>query len=200
MAIIVDKAQKKKDIALACKDLFVQNSINTVTISQIAVSAGIGKGTVYEYFKNKEEIVFELVTILMLEHNRKKEEKIAQAASTREKVKIFYTFYYHEEDRDLRALYRDFISISLSAPKEEMLHFQTECFVYYLQWFEKIIEEGIEKKEISPKGRDLVKGLFSLGDGLFIASAATHVLPDIETEINHTIDTIFSLIETKEKK
>ena len=63
MAIIVDKVQKRKDIALACKELFFQRGINDLTISEVAKTAGVGKGTIYEYFNNKEEIVFEIVNI-----------------------------------------------------------------------------------------------------------------------------------------
>ena len=73
MAIIVDKIQKRKDIALACKELFFQNGINDLTISQVAKTAGVGKGTIYDYFKNKEDIVFEIVNILMVEHSAQKE-------------------------------------------------------------------------------------------------------------------------------
>ena len=73
MAIIVDKEQKKKDIALGTKALILEHGISNLTISQIAKAANIGKGTVYEYFKNKDEIVFELVEILMDEHNLQKE-------------------------------------------------------------------------------------------------------------------------------
>lgn len=200
MAIIIDKEQKKRDIALACKDLFVKNIISTVTISQIAKTAGIGKGTVYEYFKNKEEIVFELVTFLMQEHNRTKEDKISRAGSTREKIKIFYEFYYSEESSDLRALYKDFVSISLAAPREELLDFQTKCFEYYFGWTEKLISEGVDNGEIREEGIKLAKGLFVIGDGMFIASLATNVMPDLEQEINSYIDTIFNLIEIKEKK
>ena len=44
--------QKRKDIALACKELFFQNGISNLTISKIATTAGVGKGTIYDYFKN----------------------------------------------------------------------------------------------------------------------------------------------------
>ena len=65
MAKIVDKIQKRKDIALACKSLFVEKSIQDLTISKIAQTAGIGKGSLYDYFENKEDIVFELIEILI---------------------------------------------------------------------------------------------------------------------------------------
>jgi len=200
MAIIIDKEQKKKDIALACKDLFVNNNMNTLTISEIAKTAGIGKGTVYEYFKNKDEIVFELVNILMQGHNEVKEEKIAKAASTKEKIKVFYEFFYNAEHSDLRAIYKNFIAISLIAPKEEMIHFQTECFEYYFHWIETIIKEGIGKGEIIKESQKLVKGLFAIGEGMFITYSSTNSVEDLEKEINDYIDMIFSLIERKEER
>jgi len=200
MAIIVDKAQKKRDIALACKDLLVHSSINALTISEIAKTAGIGKGTFYEYFKDKDELVFELVNLLMQEHNSKKEQKIASAQSTREKIKVFYEFFYSDESSDLRALYKEFVAISLLAPKQEMIAFQTECFRFYYQWVEKIIDEGIAKGEILPVSKALIKGMYTMGEGMFIASLATEGVIDLKHDINRYVDEIFELVEKKESR
>ena len=54
---IVDKDLKKKEIALAALDVFAQEGFETASIRQVAEAAGIGKGTVYEYFASKEELV-----------------------------------------------------------------------------------------------------------------------------------------------
>jgi len=200
MAIVVDKEQKKKDIALSCKDLFVNSNMNTLTISQIAKTAGIGKGTVYEYFKNKDEIVFELVNILMQEYNSIKEEKISKAKSTKEKVKVFYEFFYKEGYNDMRAIYKNFIAISLIAPKEEMIHFQTKCYEYYFHWMETVFSDGVSKGEIIVDSQKLVKGMFAVGEGMFISSFSTKSIQDLRKEINDYIDMIFSLIEVKEER
>ncbi|HHD75009.1 MAG TPA: TetR/AcrR family transcriptional regulator [Nitratifractor sp.] len=69
LAIVVDKEQKRRDIALACKDVIIKSGVQEPTIATLAKSAGIGKGTFYEYFKSKDELLFELVHILMEEHN-----------------------------------------------------------------------------------------------------------------------------------
>ena len=53
----VDKEERKQEIALIALDLFASQGIEKSSISQIAKAAGIGKGTVYEYFASKEEIV-----------------------------------------------------------------------------------------------------------------------------------------------
>jgi TetR/AcrR family acrAB operon transcriptional repressor len=198
MAIIVDKEQKKRDIALACKDLLVHSSIHDLTISQIAKTAGIGKGTFYEYFTDKNELVFELVNLLMHEHNQQKEQKLAGIDRTREKIKVFYEFFYSDDSADLRALYREFVAISLIAPQEEMLSFQTECFRFYSQWVEKIIDEGITTGELLPVAKSLIKGMYTMGEGMFIASEATDGVIDLQKDINQFVDHIFELVERKE--
>ncbi len=197
MAIIVDKIQKRRDIALSCVNLFVQGGIGHLTISEVAKKAGIGKGTFYDYFKNKEAIVFEILNILLEEHSKRKEIKIAQASSTREKVKMFFDFYSNSEDKELRQIYKEYISISLSNPNKEMVDFQSKCFKTYSSWLKNIIQEGIEKKEIIPEALKLSKGLYYFGDGLFFNFSTTNVINDIKKEIHFYVDSLFDLIEVK---
>ncbi|MCF6207063.1 MAG: TetR/AcrR family transcriptional regulator [Sulfurovum sp.] len=193
MAIIVDKEQKRKDIALACKDIILEQGIHNLTISHIAKTAGIGKGTFYEYFSSKEALLFELVNILLREYNVRKEYKLSQVATTIEKIKVFSDFFYEEESEDLRNLYKMFVGISLLTPNCEMMAFQTECFEYYYGWFERIIDEGIAKGEVPASFRALSRGLFSTAEGMFIASETTHSMEDLKGMIHHYIDTIFAL-------
>ncbi len=197
MAIIVDKVQKKKDIAFSCKDLFVQNGINSLTISQIAKVAGVGKGTIYEYFHNKEEIVFELVNILMKEHSQKLHSTLIEQKCVRNMVKKFSEFFYTDENSELRTIYREFVSIALMTPNKEMLAFQTECFNNYYTWFEEIFKRGVVDGELIPQAIGLVKGVFVTAEGMFIASTSTNAIDDLEKDLNNYIDNLFELIEVK---
>lgn len=197
MAIIVDKVQKRKDIALACKEIFFQHGIKDLTISQIAKTAGIGKGTLYDYFKNKEDIVFEIVNILVQERNIIVEKRMSELTITKDKIKLFSSFFYSDEDIELRQLYKEFISISLSSPDEKMIEFQTKCFELHYDWFEKIIQDAIDSGEIIEQSKHLTRGMFVTADGMFIASSSTNAIEDVQREINNYIDAIFELIEVK---
>jgi AcrR family transcriptional regulator len=78
-AKVVDKEEKKDRILKAAIGEFAKKGFAKTTISDIAQAAGIGKGTVYEYFENKEEIInysfnyfmrfmqFDIETILIAE-------------------------------------------------------------------------------------------------------------------------------------
>ncbi len=198
MAIIVDKIQKRKDIALSCKELVFQNGIHNLTISQLAKTAGVGKGTMYDYFKNKEDIVFEIINILIYERNIILKSQIEKVSSTKEKIKLFSHFFYTKEDMELRQLYKEFISIALTIQDKKMIDFQTQCFEGYYSWFEKIIDDAIANGEIIPLAKKLTRGLFVFGEGIFIASATTTVITDIKKEMDEYADAIFELIEVKD--
>lgn len=48
--------QKRKDILASARYLFREKGFHNTKIEEIAAKAGIGKGTVYEYFTSKQEI------------------------------------------------------------------------------------------------------------------------------------------------
>ncbi|MBC8464014.1 MAG: TetR/AcrR family transcriptional regulator [Deltaproteobacteria bacterium] len=54
--LLVDKPEKEKAIARAALRLFSNKGYAATSVSQIARSAGIGKGTIYEYFETKEDL------------------------------------------------------------------------------------------------------------------------------------------------
>ncbi len=197
MAIIVDKVQKRKDIALSCKGLFIRNGIKNLTISEVAKVAGVGKGTIYEYFKNKEEIVFEIVNILLQEHNIQKKLRIDSKEKTKEKIIEFFGVFYRDEDVELRELYKEFISISLANPLQEMIEFQSACSVTYFKWFEEIIQDGIGRGELHECSKNLARGLFVMGEGLFVSSSVTTAIDDLKKELDTFYDTLFELMEVK---
>ena len=195
MAIVVDKDKKREDIALSCKELILQEGIDKISVTKLAKVANIGKGTFYEYFKNKDELIFELVNILMKEHNKKKETKLKECKSARGKIKIFYEFFYAQEDIELRALYKEFLSISLIKPSKKMVEFKSECFYFYYKWIEEIIDRAIKKGELKPIAKRLIRGMYAMGEGMFIEYMTTNIVSDLKYEINSCVDDIFNLIE-----
>ena len=53
---IVDKEAKKTQIIIAATQVFSKLGVAKTKMIDIAQAAGIGKGTIYEYFRSKEEI------------------------------------------------------------------------------------------------------------------------------------------------
>jgi len=57
MPRIVDRDKKRSDIAQKAIEVLAKRGFQATTIQEIADASGLGKGTVYHYFKTKEEIL-----------------------------------------------------------------------------------------------------------------------------------------------
>lgn len=53
---MAEKNQKRTDILSSARALFGEKGFHNTKMDDIAQNAGVGKGTLYEYFKNKQEI------------------------------------------------------------------------------------------------------------------------------------------------
>ncbi len=60
MPIIVDKDRKRKEILQAAMRVFARDGYHRAKMEAVAEEAGIGKGTVYEYFKSKTDLFLAL--------------------------------------------------------------------------------------------------------------------------------------------
>lgn len=53
---MAEKNQKRKDILTSAKTLFNEKGFHNTKMEEIATNAGVGKGTLYEYFISKQDI------------------------------------------------------------------------------------------------------------------------------------------------
>ena len=198
MAIIVDKEAKRNAIACSCKEILLQHGINNLTISQIAQTAGVGKGTIYEYFENKEDIVFEIITVFIAEYEQVLQELVSQNISTKEKV-FHFLCQIHEDEEGQRQLkiYREFLAISLANGTEGMIAFNTKCRMQFTTILENILQEGIEKKEIQAETLGFVSALLVYKLGLVVEAHTTDL--DVKKDAEAYLNALFTLIEIKGK-
>lgn len=64
MPKIVDKEQKRTEIARKTMPLFAKYGFENTPIRKIAAEIGMGKGTFYDYFTSKEDILNEIIRIV----------------------------------------------------------------------------------------------------------------------------------------
>ena len=53
---MVESNQKRKDILYSARALFKEKGFHNTKVEEIAIKAGVGKGTLYEYFTSKQQI------------------------------------------------------------------------------------------------------------------------------------------------
>ena len=199
MAIIVDKEKKRSDIACSCMEILLQYGIKNLTISQIAKTAGVGKGTIYEYFENKEDIVFEIITMYIAAYEKKLYEISDQNISTKDKMFHFFSILYEDKKSHKQLnIYREFLAISMTNGTREMVDFNKVCREKFINILNKIIKDGIDKNELRREAQGLTSALITFELGLVVE---THTVSlDANDEISRFLEALFSLIEIKEEK
>ena len=199
MAIIVNKEEKRRAIAIACSGLLLERGIGDLTISELAKTAGVGKGTIYEYFENKEDIVFEIISTFMAEFEKRLLGVVDEATDTKAKIFHFFSMLFEDESyqKQLKT-YQEYLAISLTNGTEQMVAFSKACREKFQQILSRIIEDGIARGEIREESRELVSALLLFEKGLVVDTRATGV--DARAEIERFLDVLFKLIETKEKQ
>jgi len=79
---------KKERIFTAAIDKFSQKGSTNTTMQEIAETAGVGKGTLYRYFENKEDLIYSLIQYGINKMTNQVKEKISQVEFPLEKLKI----------------------------------------------------------------------------------------------------------------
>ena len=197
MAIKVDKDKKRRDIAVACTELLLEKGIKNLTITEIAKTAGIGKGTVYDYFSNKEEIVFEIIRNFIEKHHQNLLSQSDKNTSAKQKILYLFDFFLSEYKPYEKHLdvYREYLSVTLSSKFSPMIEFNRECSAFIKNILQDIIEEGIQKGEINDVSRNLIDGIMRAERGYMLVAWAEG--RDLKKEFKEFIDTLFNLIEIK---
>ena len=197
MAIIVDKVQKRKDIALSCSELLLEKGIKKLTVSEAAKVAGVSKGSIYDYFENKEDIVFEIIRIHIMQYHKEISEQLNNNLSTRQKIFILFGFLLddHDEIKKHQNIYKEYMSINLGCENENMCTFNDECKNFFREILTKFIKDGINNNELKSESLLLIDGIIAVEKGFLVMSWTEN--RRINIEFTNFINTLFDLIEIK---
>src|SRR5262245_37929530 len=173
MAVVINvpssRRQRKKDavrsriVAIAI-ELFSARGIDDVTVEQIADGADIGKGTIYNYFQTKEDIVVAFI----VGFEREVQAKLQRFTSSRRRLDALLTDFIRLEFRLKERHYR-FTRVFLA-----QMFFRPEQFLPYMVEIQKAVDPTVENLFRSLQARGIVRGDLKFED--LILSFKTVVL------------------------
>ena len=197
MATIVDKDKKRRDIAVACTDLLLEKGLKNLRIAEIAKAADIGKGTLYDYFANKEAVVFEIIRNLMQEHHEDLDTRSNENTSCRQKTFYLFDFYlceFKDYSQHLE-VYKEYIAATLSNGDLSMSEFNKESTTFIHKILTEIIHDGIVKGEIKAIAENLIYGILASERGFMLMDWSENNA--CKQKFRLYINTLFDLIEIK---
>ena len=176
---------KKTRILHSAMKVFSQKGFHQAKIEEIAENADVGKGTVYEYFKSKEELFFEMFKAGSADYMDIVTAELALTNSAEEKIyKVIRThFDFMKKNKELAKI---MMQEHLEAGKQLREWFM-EMRNNKLKMLEEIIIIGIANGELVAQNpaitATLITGMVGAAGGMLVFSPKA---PDIE-EIFQTI-------------
>ena len=139
---------RKKQIVDAATKSFSLFGYKATTMDQVSKLANVGKGTIYTFFSNKEELFDEIAFSLMNEMKARAEEAISPNVTFSENVHnaLFSMLEYRKEHKLTIKLYQEAREMGTPAVSDA-LHKLEQMVVEFLS---ERISRAIESKAIKP--------------------------------------------------
>jgi len=135
--------EKYRKIIAAATKIFSQKGFFKAKVSEIAKEAGIADGTVYIYFKHKDDILISLFEEKMQEVLDNMKGQIDQETDPLKKIERFALVHLQliEDHKDIAEI----IQVELRQSSMFMKNYHNTKFLEYLNIISSIIQEGKEK-------------------------------------------------------
>jgi TetR/AcrR family transcriptional regulator, fatty acid metabolism regulator protein len=144
---------KREAIMRAATKVFARSGYFNSKVADVAREAGVADGTVYLYFKSKEEILRSIFERNTTEAVRAGREELAKIEDPRERLRRIARHHLERlgADRDLAVVFQ----VELRGTTKFMEEFSAAGLAEYLGLLREVFEEGqragVFRKELKPK-------------------------------------------------
>ncbi|HXN98806.1 MAG TPA: TetR/AcrR family transcriptional regulator [Candidatus Acidoferrales bacterium] len=128
------KAAVRAHILSTAIQLFSQHGLDSVTVDQIADAADIGKGTIYNYFSTKEDIV----VAFMVDFETRVQAKVRRLVISKGSLQSILAEFIRFQFR-MKKPYHQFVRVFLG-----QMFLRTEQFIPYMFEMQKAIDPPLE--------------------------------------------------------
>ncbi len=142
----------RKEILKAAEKVFAVKGFFQAKMDEIAKEAEFGTGTLYRFFKSKEDLYFTLIDEKVQEINRLVQEELSKKAPPLERIKRVLTLEldFVEKNRDFFKIYISERSRFEWTVKDDLGKGIHQKMVAYIDLLSKVLKEGIRKGEFKP--------------------------------------------------
>ncbi len=184
---------RRETIIEAAQRLFEQKGFEQTTVEQIATFAEFGKGTIYSYFKSKEEIYIAILEKKLDQLEQKMKEAVANPGSAVDSLYGLYdAFIEYHRDR------KGFIDTLFVQIDDQILYrlggvvggLKSKASVW-MEIVENTIRWGIERGEFGPVDVERISKTIV---GMILGLIIQFEMGQIKEDLVHYRDAVFKLI------
>jgi AcrR family transcriptional regulator len=191
---VVDKVQKRESILRAALQVFVQYGVRDFKMIHVAETAGIGKGTLYEYFPSKQALVAGSIALFFDDYAGYVSSRMAQSADPVSKIRTLISAsfgFFAEQKERLDIIFQVWGAAMVEVDRQETLLAMSETYRQTRDWLADVISEGVATGVFRELDRRVVASLIlaTLDGILYQAIAGLTRLddPELPEKISHII-------------
>jgi len=142
----------REEILSAAEKVFAAKGFFPTTMSDIAREAEFGTGTLYNYFKSKDELYFTLIEEKVEKINHLVKAELSQKNSAVERIKnaLMLQFEFMERNRDFFRIYISERSRFEWTVKDDLGKAVHEKMVMYINLLAEVMRQGTKEGEFRP--------------------------------------------------
>ncbi|MTI48903.1 MAG: TetR/AcrR family transcriptional regulator [Firmicutes bacterium] len=143
---MASREERRRDILFSAIKIFSQNGFHKSKIQEIAEDAGVGKGTIYEYFDSKKNLFQEMIKYVMELHIAEIQKSIFGKNGFREQIESFFRHKLKvlQEHGDVFQQVANQPEVMSEEMKRQMLGLKLEIFGL----MESVVKEGIASGDL----------------------------------------------------
>lgn len=169
---LIDKEVKKQEILIAAMKVFARKGVANTKMADVAEAAGIGKGTIYEYFKSKDDIFAEAFSHFMEQMDTIMAKRLFKIHDPIEKLNAWITAWVEVVQNgsiDFMEILMDFWAEGVRHKHKTTVFDLNKMYDEYRKMLVEILEEGISKDKFRPMNTTIVASiLIGAMDGLVL--------------------------------
>ena len=183
---------RTSEILEAARKVFAKKGFHDATVDDIANAAGVAKGTVYLYYRSKQEVYLAALKFGIAQMYSALVEEVRQVSTTEEKLRalIAAKLAYFEENRDFFKIYYFELGKIPTHPGTIDSEFKS-LYLDQARLVESILKEGSRKKAIRNLRTD--QAAFAISD-IIRGVVTQRVLGWTKSKISQDVEFIFDLI------
>ncbi len=141
-------ADKRNRILRSAIRIFSEKGFFNSKVSEIARASGVADGTIYLYFKNKDDLLISLFEEKMAEVVADVRQRIASGKNACEKLQIFIDNHMELLEREAGLI--EVLQVELRQSKKFLKDYTPVKFFEYLEVISDILEQGKAEGTIRP--------------------------------------------------
>jgi AcrR family transcriptional regulator len=192
-----DPQERKSEIIHTAIDFFSKFGFENTDVQTIADSIGIAKGTIYLYFRTKEELFHEAVDFAICQLEKQIDTEVNKAENSIDKLKAVVSAYFKFFEK-----HKSLANIIVHEQSRDIGYAQTAYLKVYSRnskYLEAIFNLGIEEKVF--RKLDISKSAHSLANllhGTLYTFAYSRAEMNTDDEIQLVIDLILNGIARRD--